>query len=111
MIRRALLAAVFAACSMAGAANGQDATRLVIWYEADGSAYLWNNSKSNTYKIDGYTIGSDHNDLIVADYDGTQGWRALEDIESQFPSDVEAMTAQLAPRHSTLVRAAPVAAT
>jgi len=67
---------------------------MTLWIDADGSTYLKNNSKTETFKIDGYSIASEHNDLLWQDYDGVKGWRAFEDIPTQFPDDISKVSAQ-----------------
>jgi len=95
MIKRALCAAVLVAIGMAGAANAQDPSGFVLVVGSDGSTYLKNNSATETYKIDGYAIASENNDLLWQDYDGTKGWKAIEDLEAQFPAEADAAVAQL----------------
>lgn len=79
----------------ASSASAQDTTKMVIWYDADGSAYIQNNSKTDTFKLDGYTIASELNDLIPGDYVAEKGWKAFEDIPTQFPAELGTVIAQL----------------
>jgi len=89
-----LLAVVFAACGMAGAAKAQD-DKMVVWYDrTDGSTYLRNMSATDAYFIDGYTIASEYDDLLSGDWDGTKGWKAFEDILTQFPAEVAYLAMQ-----------------
>jgi len=78
-----------------GDAFALDEDNIVIWYDrSDGSAYLKNNNPNDTIALDGYTIASEHKDLIPGDYVGTKGWKAIEDIPSQFPSEIAALNTQ-----------------
>jgi len=88
-------AAIALLAGFASSASAQDATKMVVWYDADGSAYLKNNSPTDTFKIDGYTITSEANDLIPGDYAGGTGWKAFEDILTQFPAEIATVSAQL----------------
>jgi len=89
-------------------AVAQSTNALVIWYDrTDGSAYLKNNNPTYTIGIDGYTIASDFDDLVPDDYDGTKGWRAFEDLESQFPAEVGPVTELLGDVALTMQSANP----
>jgi len=93
MIGRAVLAAVLVACGMAGEAT---AAEMVLWYDrTDGSTYLKNASPENLWNFWSYSIVSDFGDLLPGDFDGSSGWKALEDIPSQFPDEVALANAQL----------------
>jgi len=95
MIRPALLVVVLLSGGLASVSNA-DQYDFVVWYDrTDGSAYLKNLSPSDTLEIHGYSIVSDSEDLLPGDYDGVKGWKAFEDIETQFPSEIDAVTAQL----------------
>jgi len=81
---------------------------LVVWYErSDGSAYLKNLSATETLKVDGYSITSEFADMLPGDYDGTKGWKALEDILTQFPAEIATVVAQLGPAALTFGSANP----
>ena len=91
--------AVFAA--EAGAAG-----QLILWYDPDGSTYL-RNAGDAPISIDGYTISSELNDLIFGNYEGGKGWKALEDVLTQFPAEIGPLTAALGPGALTFGSANP----
>jgi len=106
MIRRALFAVVLLACGMAGAAKAQF-DQMVIWYDrTDGSAYLKNNADWSI-RMDGYAIGSDFDDLLTGDFDGSKGWKALEDYRTIHVSELDDLEAALGPGASTFGSANP----
>jgi hypothetical protein len=63
--------------------------QIVVRYERDGSTYL-ENIGAQTLPVNGFQITSEFDDLVFHDYDGAKGWRALSDLESQFPSEASA---------------------
>jgi len=65
-----------------------------LWIDPDGSTYIKNLSATKTFVIDGYTISAESNDLIPMDYDGTKGWKAFEDILTQFPEEMSLLQQQ-----------------
>lgn len=102
-----LFCAAAAIALLAGFASQANAAgKMVVWYDVDGSTYLKNVGDA-PISIDGYTISSEANDLIFADYAGGKGWRALEDILTQFPAEIGNLTAALGPGALTFGSANP----